>query len=64
VTYSPEAPEILVIGDPRLREPSVAVEAVDRDELARIAAALAERVRSWGSAGRSPRRRWECRGGS
>ncbi|HMG56072.1 MAG TPA: pyridoxal-phosphate dependent enzyme [Kofleriaceae bacterium] len=35
-------PEILVLGDPRLRERCTAVEQVDRGELARLAAGLAE----------------------
>ena len=36
-----DAPAILEIGDPRLRAPCAAVERVDPDELARLAAALA-----------------------
>jgi threonine dehydratase/peptide deformylase len=37
-----DAPPILVIGDPRLRQPCAPVERIDPDELARLAAALAE----------------------
>jgi threonine dehydratase len=37
---SPDAPPILVLGDPRLRVPCAAVEAVDAEELAQLAAAL------------------------
>ncbi len=42
VTYAAAAPEVLVIGDPRLRERSAAVERIDPAELAALAAALAE----------------------
>ncbi|HEY0477173.1 MAG TPA: pyridoxal-phosphate dependent enzyme [Kofleriaceae bacterium] len=42
MTHATGAPEILVIGDPRLRAPCAPVERVDRDELARLAAALSE----------------------
>jgi len=42
VTQLSPPPEILVLGDPRLRERCTAVEQVDRGELARLAAGLAE----------------------
>jgi hypothetical protein len=38
---SPDAPPILVLGDPRLRVRSAAVEAVDAAELAQLASARA-----------------------